>query len=373
MNNVLKSIIKYNYWNFINKIIPFNISLFFFRIYTLSFLKKRKEGPSMKKFQKKTEDCFLLLHLGYKPVPDYVIDSIKQIRIYSNNQIIFGCTKSNYDFCKKIGDICDIVFVEDIPATNIHKKYAKKISMKGFAFWTTERFFVIEEYILNLKLKNIVHIENDNLIYGDVHSAFKNITTGNNLTITRHNNTICIGGIIFIPSVVAISKFTDFLTNNYAGKYINDMDSLSVFSKISKVDYAPVVSKEYKLKHEFKSLEGEIWDRSYDISAYTGKGNTSFLFDGASLGQFIGGVYNNSSNTQEFINKNCLYNPSFFDIHWECNEKGWEPYLFEGKKKYKIMNLHIHSKQLYKYRSDNKDLLKNIVKNNIITQNCSVL
>ena len=121
------------------------------------------------------------------------------------------------------------------------------------------------------------------------------------------------------------------------------------------MDYAPVITREYLKKYPLESIEGKILDKNCSIDAFKGKHNYNFIFDGAAIGQYIAGIpsKSNSQLKEKYINENCLYNASFFDIKWEYDSFGAAPYIYDGESKYKIMNLHIHSKQLNKYRSDN--------------------
>jgi len=77
------------------------------------------------------------------------------------------------------------------------------------------------------------------------------------------------------------------------------------------------------------------------------------LFDGAAIGQYLGGVDpRNQKSKPGFINESCVFNPSRFLFEWIKDDKGREiPYAIFKDCKYRINNLHIHSKNLAKFKS----------------------
>jgi len=336
------------------------------RIISKIEMKNRKLGKTAKGFVKKTDECFVLVHTGNKPIPKYINDTIDQIKLFNSCQIILVCSKRNEKSIDKVRKNADVVYIEDIPVSYKHKQYIKDMVMNGFALYTTERFFVLEEAIETLGLEKVVHLENDNLVYTNVHKYFKDLSTNNdNLVLTRHNNSQCIGGIMYIPTAGSLSKYTEYLVRSCSDRYLNDMDSLSEFAKQYGVDYAPVVTTGYCHLYEFISAEGIKFDSSYDINAFSGEKSNRVIFDAAALGQYIGGIdkIHDKGDTRGFINQNCLYNPSNFNLVWEIEDGLFVLFVLDGEEKYRVMNLHIHSKQLSKYRSDNKDLLGNIMQN----------
>jgi hypothetical protein len=75
--------------------------------------------------------------------------------------------------------------------------------------------------------------------------------------------------------------------------------------------------------------------------------DSEYLFDGAAIGQYLGGVdpRNNSSNSIGFVNEQCIFNVSNYKYIWKNNE----PYMIINGSIVKINNLHIHCKDLKKF------------------------
>ncbi|MCR5237964.1 MAG: hypothetical protein K6E34_12265 [Lachnospiraceae bacterium] len=315
---------------------------------------KRKKGTGVSSFKQVSEDCFVLIHIGDKPVPGYAVDAIEQIRLFGNEQIIFICERKSRADQTGIEDMADIVCIEDIPVSKKHYEYIRKMAMEGFVQYTTERFFFLEEAMEFLGLRNVVHIENDVLVYGNVHDIYRKLSTDSGrIILTRHNNDECIGGMIYVPNVGAIGRYTDFLCSNYLGVYINDMRSLSEFAKRNPVDYAPVITKGYYEQYGLKSVEGNEYDNTYPAEAFYNE-DIKPLFDAAALGQYIGGIdkIHDKRDTRGYINTNCLYNPSRMKIFWKRVPEGYAPFITDNNTDHPVMNLHIHSKELNRYRSD---------------------
>jgi len=72
--------------------------------------------------------------------------------------------------------------------------------------------------------------------------------------------------------------------------------------------------------------------------------NFNYIFDGAAIGQYLGGVdpANISSNTIGFVNETCIIKFNKYSFVW----KDKKPFIIIRGKEYPIFNLHIHSKNL---------------------------
>jgi hypothetical protein len=68
------------------------------------------------------------------------------------------------------------------------------------------------------------------------------------------------------------------------------------------------------------------------------------IFDGAALGQYLFGIdkFITKQNTVGFVNESCVFDPSNFEYKFidQC------PYLISNGIKYKIVNLHMHCKNI---------------------------
>jgi hypothetical protein len=83
------------------------------------------------------------------------------------------------------------------------------------------------------------------------------------------------------------------------------------------------------------------------------------IFDGAALGQYLGGIDprntgdGGGADTRGFVNETCVVKFDQYDFFWQVQKKTLlkKPYLKIGDYCYPIANLHIHSKKLREFRS----------------------
>ena len=78
-------------------------------------------------------------------------------------------------------------------------------------------------------------------------------------------------------------------------------------------------------------------------------------FDAASFGQFVGGIdkVHSKEDTRGFVNETAYVNPSKGEVVWKRDgARRLRPYFKYDRTEAAIANLHIHSKELWKYRSD---------------------
>lgn len=296
---------------------------------------------------------FVLVHLGKKPIPDYVWDCIRQIRLFNDNPIylIVNIYNIGINLPKVLRYKVRLVYAETLIPSSVHKKYQKNTSNKWFWRFTTERFFFVSELMQKRGLCNVLHLENDNLIYcrvDDYLEQFQNLNGDQMIGVTRDSNHRCIGGIVYIPAKEALDGYLAFVAEN---PELNDMQSLSDYLETQQCSYLPVVYDEYESTHEMTNQLGQSLEEKYHFSACS----KSFgaVFDAAALGQYIGGIdkIHNSGDSRGFINETACYNPKLMGCEWRIIEGKKVPVIQGEDYFYRVFNLHMHCKELYKYLS----------------------
>ena len=205
-------------------------------------------------------------------------------------------------------------------------------------FWrySTERLYVIDDYINAKNLNDIIHIETDVLLYQDLELIMP-ILKEFDFACVRDSAIRVIGSIIYIKNKKVSEKISSI-----ANDYINENDMIILHQIEKKID---------------NTLCLPIGD--HDIY----KDNLKYIFDGASIGQFVGGIdprnksgkimsfinnikaFFNERNAVSFVNKNSKINVSEWEIKW-INSR---PYKKINNDLIPIVNLHIHSKNLKKF------------------------
>jgi hypothetical protein len=293
---------------------------------------------------------FVLVHLG-ETFFDYINDCIRQIRKFNRCEIYLIINKSHFGEIeeKNIKLICpdDIVKCEN--HLNFQKNNRLDKEFRG-GFWTysTERLFYLEDLMRQYSLENIIHVENDTLIYFDYDEYFSHFYQNYDLATVFDNDERSVPCVIYIKKLEDLKKF-NLHSLNYSDK--NDMILFSHYRNyVNQNINLPIVPSEYNFHLE--SVMGHQTKNKKQYSNNFDKFNS--IFDGAALGQFLGGVdpRNISGNTKGHINIACLFNPSNLNIFFESDILNRNiPFIKFNNKKYKINNLHVHSKNLKEFLS----------------------
>lgn len=217
---------------------------------------------------------------------------------------------------------------------------------EGFrdSFWisTTKRFFYIEEFIKLYHINNIFHIENDVMLYENL-STFTKSLDEMCMYMAKDSKSRVIPSILFIKKDI-LSDICDYIISTLlnGNLYLNDMELLGKFTHKS-------------LKYFNLDLQG----------------HENYIVDGAAIGQYLGGVdprnfkstsiedvYNNP--TRGFINETCdfkinksleIFKKAVYLDHLNIPINVMYIKKRESYDLVKIINLHIHCKQLYQFSS----------------------
>ena len=198
----------------------------------------------------------------------------------------------------------------------------------GFWHHCSKRFFLIYEYMKKYDIANVLHLENDVLLYNNLDYPFENRVY---LTMDAMNR--CIPGILYIPNHTLLKpliKNYNFNKNdmiNLANFYQNNRDTVKTF---------PIIDD---------SISMCIYNENFR------KFNS--IFDGAAIGQYLGGVdpRNIPGDTRGFVNETCVVKYNKYKFKWIKKGRQKCPYIEVNGRLIPINNLHIHSKNLKKFLS----------------------
>jgi hypothetical protein len=272
-------------------------------------------------------------------IPKYLDDCIKQISLTQRNYTIH-LIKNSSSYYRNHN--CLITDVESIPIGKNHAYFIKKSKLiknkfRDF-FWrfSTERLYVIDDYLQMQNLKDIVHIETDVLLYQDLEIIIPTLKNYN-FACVRDSDSRVIGSIIFIKNNEVSKRMSSI-----ASEHINENDMVV-------------------LHHIEKKMVNTLCLPTGDKDNY--KDDLKYIFDGASIGQFLGGIdprnepkkiksfinkikkIFNKKEDIAFVNKDSNLNVSEWEIKWVNNK----PYKKINSFLIPIVNLHIHSKNLKQF------------------------
>jgi hypothetical protein len=297
----------------------------------------------------------VLTQIGNKK-STHIIECLKQLLFFNNNKIILISNKFHKNLLKKNKILDKINFIDEnkVIKSKEHLVFLRntKLDNKFYdQFWikTTERFFFIENICAAKKLKNIIHIETDNLIYENL-GKFEKKLKKFRILFNIANYNWCVPNIIYFNNYKEINLFTNFIYKKnrffFLKNNLNDQElCIRYFNKFnsSKITNFPIVSKDIDIKNDYK--KDSFFHKNFNI--FNG------IFDPAPIGQFLDGIDRNiHNNTGSYLNENSIYDFTKFNIKFMNFNKSKKPYFFlNNKKKIPIMNLHIHSKNLKKFIS----------------------
>ena len=266
---------------------------------------------------------------------DYLLNNIKQLKLQGNKDIVLITEKR---FFKKINENLNIQLIDVNDLNSVYlEQFKNKLQLdrnyrNGFWHHCSMRFIYIYEYMKQNNITDIIHIENDVMIYDNLDNL-KDKFNKDKIYLLFTNTDLVVPGIMYINNY---SNFKILLDNYDMNK--NDVENLGKYFNSSFIEPFPIISidsNENYFNRNFKSFNS--------------------IFDGAAMGQYLGGPdkRNNINDTIGFINELCIIKFNNYKFYWKKINELWNPYLEINNNLIKINNLHIHSKSLEKFLSDN--------------------
>jgi len=319
----------------------------------------------------------IYIHIG-KTLPDYIYDSIYQTILISNDTKIYVLLDDTLitSFNEIVNKFNNNIYTKNkvnttiigIPLSilklpyeynNLIKNLPEQIKTFRDSFWiyTIARFFYLQTFMNLFHIDSAFHIENDIMIYENLTTLEKSLNS-KKLYMVRDSKTPprVIASIMYLNKI-ELQKVLDYINEQLKlNPSLNDMQLLGSYVS-ENVEYLPF---DYD------------WLSSPNDPDYL----KAVIFDGASIGQFLGGIdprniqgYNDiSENERQLLTLN---NPSKGFINETCTFKANKVKIFQRSLSVnnfiiplnlyfstdnnlnmkQIVNTHIHSKQLYQFSS----------------------
>lgn len=312
--------------------------------------------------------ALIFVHLGGL-CPPCTFTSIRQARYLNPNTEIYLIASQSpaEEFLSQE----QVTFVDPayIPETPEHKLFKEIIEIDqkwpdAFLFYTLERFFYLFDFLQERGLKNVIHLENDTMLYVDLDEILPFFEAAEiQFAAPFLSQAAAVPCFVFIKDRISLSPFIQY-TLQYAKKYkgpkpyvgVSDMITLALFYQDKEnLTCLPTLMPEYSRYH-FK-LKSRLNVDNFTTLPWLAKNASlfpQFLFDAATLGVFMNGndrkiLPNSKAGTIHFRS---LFNPRHFSFFWGKDFKNRDvPYLsFQGQN-YRIVNMHFHSKMAEGYTS----------------------
>lgn len=278
-------------------------------------------------------------------LPDYIVDSIYQTRLYCDNDIylIYNEYSSKYiDEIKKYKNIYLIKY-DDVNKSSLTtlKKYYKHFHIvnglgvrKELFYRSFERIYLLYNLITMLNLEDILFLELDNLIYSDPNNWIKNIDKDFAFMIDNIGRVSI--GTSFFKNKNIIKKIMDYLDNEYLTNskitFPNEMGAFWGF---------------YEKNINDCFILPSFTDPKYINPISSNFNRFNSLFDPSSYGIFLLGYDKFHGSGIHKINKwGIIKDLNKYNVVWKNNDGFKKPYYVSNNNLYLINNLHIHSKNI---------------------------
>ena len=277
----------------------------------------------------------VLVHIG--PVlPQHLLYCIRQVRLFVSCPIHVLVSEAHVTKLKNlVADVqgLDIVAMEHIPKADIHYQFLRSSALaNGFWQFASERFFYIYDYCIWKQLENIVHLENDNILYYDVTKLQAQFETKPLWAVFDSENR-CIPSFVYIRNAASMDEFMTFFADS-AMRNNNDMATIALFRQT----YPDFIGALPIIANYITPLP----------PLYTEHASTfGVLFDGAAVGQYVGGVdiIHNKYNPDGFINETTIFQCDKVKIDWRIVNGNKVPFMNDLP----LVNLHVHSKDMRRW------------------------
>ena len=306
----------------------------------------------------------ILTHLG-ESIPLYIRDCVHQLRLWNKTTPIYiivePCHKQAafwQDLYRQYNVI--YVYTDTLEPTAHHKEFQQGYSgdttfRKGYWKHVRERFFYVEELMARESLKDVVSMEYDIMVYYSLDTLKQKFQQSHQtLRIVVDNESRGHPGFMYIPSTLEMRNFTMFITC-LVGLQYEDMQSLSLYSRIFEMHYLPAITEERNRANP--NRRSKVGHRSKnpfflsEDSEYFG-----CLFDSLCVGQYVGGIDSRNTGGHKYLcyeNESALYSIREMEFQWKkIGESNlWQPWL-DGRP---LVTIHVHSKALNCFLSDRID------------------
>ena len=291
----------------------------------------------------------ILVHAGSAKLPTHIPEVLSITgAIAKKSRIVFLANEINrIDFerikrdLRDSGSGIDFVAIEDIPESLVTKKFRMSSTLDksfrdGFWFNASNRFLVLADYMAHKNIGNVIHIENDYVLYFDPADKLEAFNLYADFAVPL-DRVRAIPGIVWFKNLKVANSLASYISEN---PNQDDMVTVGRFC----LEASGIASKALPtIPYKYASVKGlDVQKYADSIDLFGG------VFDAAAIGQYIGGIHwmNNPADTTLFINESSDLIMSDFSFSWAVKNGVKSPLLTHHEELTPILGLHAHSKNL---------------------------
>lgn len=304
----------------------------------------------------------VFVHLGTS-LPGYLNDALAQARLFNPGASLYLIANK-----VALAEPCHQGFIsenkistiecEQLSASAAHRKFMAESKLdsnfrEGFWKKASERFFYLEELISRDSLQHVFHLESDNMLYVDLEKLLPTFEEYSGIAAVFDSDERCIPSFVYIACPDAIRSLVDYMARNVS-RGLDDMYMLAAYRRDcgkQKIELLPLIMPEYVQDYPLQKNQGGTTVREPGV--FYARSDRLSIFDAAALGQYLGGIDpRNGPSKPGFVNESCIFNPSRLSFEWIMDDQNRRvPFAVYRGNKYRINNLHIHSKNLSAFKS----------------------
>ena len=279
------------------------------------------------------------IHIG-TDLPDYFWISVEQVRRFfpGNIHVVIPDKHVSDNAVRRIG--VHPVACEYFYKNPFYERFLRSCSLEGFWNVTMGRLIMLQLLIMEKFLLNVVHIENDVLIYTNPEKFLPQFkaAAGSSVLLCPVGQNHASAAYLYARNFQAMNKLNSLFINyfergsayikKYMGDDVSEMTMMSHYHRDKRdiIKYLPIMPE--------------------------GRGSENFglfksCFDGASAGQYIGGTQSDGpgwAGNHHYLGVELLKKKYSFE--WRTENGIRIPFMRMGKHTFRMNNLHIHSKKL---------------------------
>ncbi|MGV0982115.1 MAG: hypothetical protein ACOYB0_07130 [Polynucleobacter sp.] len=287
----------------------------------------------------------VFVHSGENVPPSYLVNALNiaarvavnsDIYVLINRLHIGNLSQSlDEDVLRKV----EFVAIEEIPQSKNTQHFQANATLdrsfrNGFWFSASYRFFLIADFMRCHHLEDCIHLENDVVLYIDPADKLDRFRDFARFAVPL-DRVRAIPGVVWIKDAAIAGELTQFIATRSDA---NDMDALGAFAMRADLGAKPLPTVPL----------GYAKTKGMDLARYC-QGLEEFggIFDGAAIGQYIGGVHwmNDPADTRFFVNESSDFHVGDCGFSWEYGINRTPSLVFDGIST-KVLAVHAHSKDL---------------------------
>ena len=287
----------------------------------------------------------IFVHSGENAPPSYLIDAVSiTSRVAISSQIYVLLNQSHIESVqqalhKELIQKVEFVAIEDILQSERTKHFQVNATLdrgfrNGFWFSASYRFFILADFMRSRNLENCFHLENDVVLYFDPTEKLESFRNFASFAVPL-DRVRAIPGVVWMRDAHIGDELTQFISMRSDA---HDMDALGAFAMREDLGAKPLPTVPLAYAKAKKM----------DLARYCqGLDEFGGIFDGAAIGQYIGGVHwmNDPADTRFFVNESSDFHVGDCSFSWEYGIYRTPSLAFDAIST-QVLAVHAHSKDL---------------------------